>query len=272
MPNFRRCAAALTISAMSMGASAGLVGAQQPPATAPAPKARPAAPARPATPAPAQPAPAAPAPAAAAPPTQNIVQLKPDPAQADWLKVCGKDEAQNKQICYTTRDFVAENNQPILALAIYDVVNDPKKFVRFLLPLGFLVQPGVRFGIDNGQPAPGKFSICLPNGCFAEAEATIALVDQLKKGTNLRIQMLNQVGQEVALVVPLNGFGKAFDGPAVDPTALEAQQKKIQEELQKRAEEQRKQQSAIPPAPVVPAPVVPAPAPAPVPVPAPATK
>ncbi|MBY0611029.1 MAG: invasion associated locus B family protein [Beijerinckiaceae bacterium] len=259
MQGLKTCAAALMISVMAMGGSAGLVSAQQ---AQPAAKAKPAAPAaKPATP-------AAPAPAAAAPaaPAQNIVQLKPDPAQADWLKVCGKDDVQNKQICYTTRDFVADNNQPILALAIYDVVNDPKKFVRFLLPLGFLVQPGVRFGIDAGQPAPGKFSICLPNGCFAEAEATAALIDQLKKGTNLRIQMLNQVGQEVSLVVPLGGFGKAFDGPAVDPTALEAQQKKIQEELQKRAEEQRKQQSAVPAVPGAP---IPAPTPAPAP-PAPA--
>ena len=264
MMTMKRGAAALLISVSALGAFAAPALAQQAPAPA-APKAKPATPAqRPAAPAPAAPAaPAAAAPAAAAP--QNVVQLKADPAQADWLKVCGKDEAQNKQICYTTRDFVAENNQPILALAIYDVVNDPKKFVRFLLPLGFLVQPGVRFGVDAGQPAPGKFSICLPNGCFAEAEATVQLIDQLKKGTTLKIQMLNQVGQEVSLLVPLVGFGKAFDGQAIDPTALEAQQKKIQEELQKRAEEQRRQQSAVPQLPAVPgaplatpAPVVPA--------------
>ena len=264
MMNLRSGLAALMISATALGGVVNIAHAQQAPAASPAaPKPKPVAPAaKPATPAPA-PAPAAPAAAnGAAPAAQNIVQLKPDSAQADWLKVCGKDEAQNKQICYTTRDFVAENNQPILALAIYDVVNDPRKFVRFLLPLGFLVQPGVRFGIDTGQPTPGKFSICLPNGCFAEAEATTALIDQLKKGTNLKIQMLNQVGQEVSLIVPLAGFGKAFDGPAVDPVALEAQQKKIQEDLQKRADEQRKQ-SAVPQLPGAPVPV-PAPAPTPV--------
>ncbi len=236
----------LVISGLAIGGYASLASAQT------APKPKPATPAAPAAPAPA--APAGGAPAAAAPTTapSNIVQLKPDSTQPDWLKACGKDEAQNKKICYTTRDFVAENNQPILAAAVYDVVGDPKKFVRFLMPLGFMIQPGIRFSVDNGAAVPGKFSMCLPNGCFAEAESNSAFLDTMKKGTNIKIQVLNQVGQEVTLLVPLAGFGKAFDGAEVDPAALEAQQKKIAEELAKR-------QGGGAPAPVpVPAPGAPA--------------
>ena len=40
--------------------------------------------------------------------------------------------------------------------------------------------------------------------------------------------------------VPLAGFGKAFDGPAMDPKVLEEQQKKLQAELEKRSEDMRK--------------------------------
>ncbi len=233
--------------AFALGAHSGAIFAQQP-ASAPKPK-----PAQPSAPA----LPGAPAPAAAA---SNIVTLKADSSQADWLKACGKDEVQNKKICYTTRDFVAENNQPLLAAAIYDVVGDPKKFVRFLLPLGFMIQPGIRFSIDNGQPVGGKFSMCLPNGCFAEAESNVAFIDQMKKGKTIKLQVINQVGQEVALIVPLDGFGKAFDGPEVDPAALEAAQKKLQEDLMKR----QQGQGAMPGAPVAPtlaptAPVAPKP-------------
>ena len=230
--------------AFALGAHPGAIFAQQP-----APKPKPAAPSVPSAPA----LPGAPAPAAAA---SNIVTLKADSSQADWLKACGKDEVQNKKICYTTRDFVAENNQPLLAAAIYDVVGDPKKFVRFLLPLGFMIQPGIRFSIDNGQPVGGKFSMCLPNGCFAEAESNVTFIDQMKKGKTIKLQVINQVGQEVALIVPLDGFGKAFDGPEVDPAALEAAQKKLQEDLMKR----QQGQGAAPGAPAMPAPVMPAPA------------
>ena len=40
--------------------------------------------------------------------------------------------------------------------------------------------------------------------------------------------------------IPLAGFGKAFDGPPIDPKVLEEQQKKLQEELEKRSDELRK--------------------------------
>jgi hypothetical protein len=41
-------------------------------------------------------------------------------------------------------------------------------------------------------------------------------------------------------VLPLGDFAKAYDGPPTDPQVFEAQQKKLQDELQRRAEEARK--------------------------------
>ena len=215
------------------------------------------APAPPPAPAQQQPAPAQ------APEGPTKVVVKPEPSQTDWLKVCGTDPGNNKQICYTTRDFVSENGEPVLAVAVYAVQDDPERIVRFLLPLGFLLEPGVRFNIEGGQPVPGKFAICFPNGCFAEAKVRDDFIKGLKTGSNLAISIRNQVGREVAFQVPLAGFGKAFDGAPIDPKVLEEQQKKLQEELQKRGEALRQQQSA--PAPAVPgAPgAVPAPAPKP---------
>ena len=112
-----------------------------------APAQRPATPTRPAAPAPAQPAaPAQPGGAATGP---QVVQVKPEPSQTSWTKVCGKDQAANKEICYTTRDFVSDQGQPVLAVAIYDVKGDPNKIVRFLMPLGLLLQPEpVLIGVD----------------------------------------------------------------------------------------------------------------------------
>ncbi len=48
----------------------------------------------------AQPAPAAPP---AEPP--QIVELKGEPTQKDWIKICGKDPSVNAEVCYTTRGF-----------------------------------------------------------------------------------------------------------------------------------------------------------------------
>jgi hypothetical protein len=82
--------------------------------------------------------------------------------------------------------------------------------------------------------------ICFANGCMADYEATADLLDRLKKGQNLIIQAINANNQPLTLPLPLNDFAKAYDGPPTDPKVFEEQQKKLQEELQKRADEARK--------------------------------
>jgi len=210
------------------------------------------------TPAPA-PAPVAPAqPAAPAPQPAAVVVVQPEPTQADWIKICGEDQTTKKKICYTTRDFVSDQNQPVLAVAVYDIQGDPQKVVRFLLPLGFILAPGVRFSVDQGPTQPGKYAVCFPNGCFAEVPVKDDIVAALKKGAAISISVQNQFAREVVFQVPLSTFGKVFDGPAIDPAVLAEQQKKLQEQMQKQAEEMRKKmdaqgQSGAPAAPAAPA-------------------
>ena len=51
-------------------------------------------------------------------------------------------------------------------------------------------------------------------------------------------------GQPISLPLPLKEFAKAYDGPPTDPKVFEKQQRKLQEELQKKAEAARKQLEA----------------------------
>ena len=208
--------------------------------------------AAPAAPAQAQPAPAQPAQDQAAPaqppPPQGPVKIDLVPTQNDWTKVCGRDPAANKEICYTTRDFSAKAGEPpVLALAIYDIKGDETRIVRLLVPVGLMLRPGFRFAIDKGVELEGSFEICFPNGCFAEAKVKGATIDQIKKGSILSVAVKNQVNNEITFAIPVAGFGRAFDGPPIDPKVLEEQQKKLQEELQKRAEEERKRLEAAKP-------------------------
>jgi hypothetical protein len=79
------------------------------------------------------------------------------------------------------------------------------------------------------------------------------------------VSVRNQAGREVTFAVPATGFGKAFDGPPIDPKVLEEQQKKLQEELEKRSDELRKRLESnaagggAAPAPTAPAPTAPKP-------------
>jgi invasion protein IalB len=205
------------------------------------------APQKPATPA----APKPPAAAQGQPQAQaagpTIVQVKPEASQPEWVKVCGKDQAANAEVCYTTRDFVSDQGQPVLAVAIYETkTTPPQRIVRFLMPLGLLLQPGIRFSVDSGSATAGRYAICLPNGCFAEAQVSEAVIGQAKKGNSLNVSVQNQAGREVTFAVPLAGFGKSFDGAPIDPAVLQEQQKKLQDELEKRSNElrQKLEQSA----------------------------
>jgi invasion protein IalB len=195
------------------------------------------------------------APAASTPDVQPSAPTQPAGAQnnhlplvatqKDWTKVCGKDPTANKQVCYTTRDFSAEAGKPpVLALAVYDVQGDDTRIVRMLMPIGLMLRPGFRFAVDNGQTTDGSYEICFPNGCFAESKIKGTQVDALKKGKTMEVSVRNRDNAEVVFEVPLENFGKAFDGPAIDPKVLQEQQQKLQAELQKRAEDERKKLEA----------------------------
>ncbi len=202
-----------------------------------------------------------------------VVALKGDPNQQEWTKVCGKDPASQRETCYTTRDFVAENDTPVLAVAVYETKGEGNKVerqVRYLLPLTFLLQPGIRTSVDGGQPVAGRYTICVQNGCFAEFVAQDAFFTRMKGGKVLTLQVQNQAAREVSFTIPLDGFAKGFDGAPIDPKVLEEQQKKLQEELQRRSDELRRQVQQQQGGAPVPAPApIPAPAPGAAPAPSP---
>ncbi len=158
------------------------------------------------------------------------------PIQKDWTKVCGT--TANKQVCYTTRDFGAEAGKPaVLALAVYDIEGDDAKIVRMMIPVGVTLSAGIRYVVDNGPTIEGSYENCFPKGCFAKSKVTTALVATMKTASTMSVSVRNQDKAEVIFAVPLAGFGKSYDGPAIDPKVLQDKQK-AQAELQKRAEDE----------------------------------
>jgi invasion protein IalB len=179
---------------------------------------------------------AAPAAAPAAPATQDLVGV-----DAEWTKLCANDPQSNKEVCYVTRIFGAKADQPFLMLAVIDPKGAPERIIQVRLPLGVPLKPGFRFAVDKGAAEAGAFEVCTPNdGCVGVAKVKSGFVDGMKKGEKLSIIVKNPSGAEATALVPLAGFGKAFDGPAMDPKVAEERQKKLQDELQKKADEERK--------------------------------
>jgi invasion protein IalB len=160
--------------------------------------------------------------AKAQPAPTGPVSLDLRPMQTPWTKICGKDQGSSKEVCYTTRDFgQAADQPPTLAVAIYQMSGEDKRIARFLLPVALMLKPGFRLVIDKGEPIEGKFAICFPNGCFAEAELNGQAIGALKKAQTAIVQVHNQANAIVSFNLPMKDFGPAFDGPAVDPKQLE---------------------------------------------------
>lgn len=180
--------------------------------------------------------------AAPPPPQEQPAQgAEPQLIFSPWTKFCLKGQEQGaKQVCFTGKDGRVESGMPVVAAVLIEPDGDPKKILRVTLPLGMSIQPGTRVIVDQGQPMTGPYVICFQNGCMADYEASGELIGKLKKGQGLVVQGINGSGQAISLVLPLGDFGKAYDGPPTDPQVFEAQQKKLQDELQRRAEEARK--------------------------------
>ncbi len=218
--------------------------APAPAPTHPAPKAHTAPKAAPkAAPAPA-PAPAQ-APAAQAQPGQQAQapanpQEGPQLIYAPWTKFCVKGDPNSKQICFTGKDGRIESGQPVIAAVVIEPEGEPKKVLRVTLPLGMALVHGTRIVVDNNPPQQSGYVFCFANGCVSDYEATPELINTMKSGKNLAVQAIAANQQALTLLLPLADFAKAYDGPPTDPKVFEENQKKLQEELQKRAEEARK--------------------------------
>jgi len=246
----RRVATYMTAAAaLALGAS--IAFAQAPAPQVPAPKATP----RPAAPAPApkqaQPPakqPQAPAGQPGAPAEQQQAQGEQPPVvYSPWTKFCGKDNnPQAKEVCLTVKEARLETGQFLAGAALIEQAGEEKKLFRITLPLGMQIPQGTRLLLDKEEPQLGRYVVCLPNGCMADFEVNKDFVAKLKKGQQIVLQGINLPGQAASYLLPLTDFAKANEGPATDPKQFEADQKKLQEELQKKADEARKRLQAQP--------------------------
>ena len=231
--------------AIAFAVAASTFAAAQTPAPAPA------APAAPKTAPAKKPVKPAPTPAQAAPsgdvqpaPPQGQAQGGGDQVQlifSPWTKFCLKgQDATAKQVCFTGKDARIESGMPVVAAVLIEPEGEPKKILRVTLPLGMQLVHGTRVIIDQNQPMTAPYVICFTNGCMADYESSPDMIAKMKSGQGLVVQAINSTGQPISLVLPLTDFAKAYDGPPTDPKVFEEQQKKLQEELQRRADEARK--------------------------------
>src|SRR5262245_64202651 len=216
-----------------------------------------------------KPAPAqkgAPAAAAAAPPAGS---------QSAWVKLCekanavtndkdGKDEKKEINICLTHHERLDGNSGMVLvSAAVRQIDGQDKQHFMIMVPLGMLIQPGMRASIypkdqwelvqKNEKVDEAKlkgiklgYTLCHPAGCTAEVEATAELINDLRTSGGLVVFAINAGGQPVGFPVPLVGFEQAYAGGPVDNKQYGEARRALMQQIAQRQhdliEEQKKQQ------------------------------
>jgi len=160
--------------------------------------------------------------------------------QSAWIKVCEKDPENDRTMCVVTQELRDENGRFLASVGLrIDPETEKQQGLIVGLPLGMLLTPGIRVQVDEGGQTPGQFGICLPTGCFVELEVEDAFVDTLRKGNELRVLAISGRGETVPFRMSLIGFTRTYEGDPIDPEVLAASQRKLQEEIQRRAEQAR---------------------------------
>ena len=184
--------------------------------------------------------PKAPGPTARAQPSAAEPQ-QPQLIYSPWTKVCTKvQDAHAQQVCFTGAVGRVESGVPVVAAVLIEPEDLAKRVLRVTLPLGMRLPQGTRVIVDQRQPLTAPYILCLADGCVADYEASQELIGNMKKGQAIAVQGINSQGQAIALVLPLNDFGKTYDGPPTEPKVFEAHQKKLHDQLENRVEEVRK--------------------------------
>jgi len=180
-----------------------------------------------------------------APQTAAPQPTAPQAPTSPWLKVCNTNPETNAEICVVTQELRAETGQPI-AVVTLQIAGEGKYGFGIVVPIGFVIPPGIVLSVDGNKVGQAQYTICLPPSnnqatvCLAQAPANQDFVNALKNGNKLTLTVVNPQNRQIPIELSLAGFTKTFDGPGIDRAAAEAQRKQLSDALQKSAEEARK--------------------------------
>jgi len=215
---------------------------------------------------------AAPAPAAA--PLARAPAPGADAPEAPvWVKVCKKNEQTgNKQFCRVQYEGIDSNTGTVLVTATVSSVagkDEQTLLVGITTANSLLIPAGARMKIDDSEPISLRYDVCNPTNCEAHLELTKEIFDQMRKGKQTIVAAMDMQEKSMVFLVPLTGFGKAFDGPPIDNAKYEEARRQMMEkrlELANRVAEQKKTQGVqLPQAGVPPQAGAQVPAPRPIP-------
>ena len=168
-----------------------------------------------------------------------VAQDKKEP-QSAWVKLCEEtpnlSEPEKKMnVCLTHHERLDGNSGRVLiSAAVREVDGQEKQALMVMVPLGMALPPGVQLKVDENEAVKLQYTLCHVAGCTAEAEATPAIIDQMKKGNQVVVAAINLAGKAIGFPVPLTGFTQALTGQAVDNAKYKEARKQLMIQIRDR--------------------------------------
>ena len=151
-----------------------------------------------------------------------------------WVKVCSK--IGETDICNVKYDVITGTGQLVTGVNLLQSKGKTtRRIFQVAVPSGRYIPEGIKVQIDKGKVNTLPYSLCLPDRCLAEIQLSEGLVKALKGGGNLTLTSTNFRAKKNPIQVSLKGFTAVFDGPPLKRSEVDDRQKKLQEELQKKA-------------------------------------
>ncbi len=128
----------------------------------------------------------------------------------DWRVEC-RVPAVNGLKCQMIQQLLhAELKKPVLAITIAHSPEEKRDVIQIVLPLGFLIKPGVDVDISSYRTRAG-IDRCTARGCFIEGFAESAMIDTMKRTTKDGVvTFVTRNGRKNAINFSLRGFSRAY--------------------------------------------------------------
>jgi len=152
-----------------------------------------------------------------------------------WTKICTDNNKAKKEVCLVSQEIRSTSGQFLASVAIRTITGDEDGALLISVPPGMLLQPGIRFNVDENEPREVKYGICFEKYCYSELAIKKSVVDEMKGGNNLTVTTYSQQGKAIGFELTLAGFTATYDGPPLDPEVIKAQREQAQKDAGEKA-------------------------------------
>lgn len=150
----------------------------------------------------------------------GVMAIHPAPALAqeeqtfdDWTLSCGTPQGAEEQICQIGQIVKnKESQKPVLAAVVVKVPGTRDAVMRFTVPLGVILPPGIRLNVDDSEEiGRAPYLVCTPQGCTGIWKLEDQAVAAFKKGLHLKVVVMDGEQRPIAVAVSLRGFTAAYN-------------------------------------------------------------